>query len=93
MDSAGNIERPVMDGVHVQTPGIRNAYHCTTIVRDLRRSIFLLQLHAQILCLEAQFEGFKKVSRCDPSGNSWCCASSRGQGLSGLDCRTTNLTT
>jgi hypothetical protein len=93
MESAGNIERPLLRGAHVQIPGIRNAYHCATIVCDLRRSIFYLQLHVHILCLEAQFEGFKKVRRCDPNGNGWCCASSRGQGLGGLDCRTTSLTT
>lgn len=33
------------------------------------------------------------MSRCDQNGNSWCCAGPAGQGLGGVDCCETNLTT
>ena len=33
------------------------------------------------------------MTRCDPNGNSWCCAGASGQGLGGPNCCNTNLTT
>ena len=44
-------------------------------------------------CNESQFDGFTEVSRCESTGNSWCCAGAAGQGLGGTNCCNTNLTT
>ena len=44
-------------------------------------------------CNESQFDGFTEVSRCESTGNSWCCAGAAGQGLGGTNCCDTNLTT
>ena len=44
-------------------------------------------------CNKSQFDGFTEVSRCEASGNSWCCAGAAGQGLGGPKCCDTNLTT
>ena len=44
-------------------------------------------------CNQSQFDGFGEVSRCEPDGNSWCCAGAAGQGLGGPDCCDTDRTT
>ena len=44
-------------------------------------------------CNQSQFDGFTEVSRCEPNGNSWCCAGAAGQELGGPTCCDTNETT
>ena len=44
-------------------------------------------------CNQSQFDGFTEVSRCEPNGNSWCCAGAAGQELGGPKCCDTNDTT
>ena len=44
-------------------------------------------------CNKSQFDGFTEVSRCESTGNSWCCAGAAGQDLGGTNCCDTNLTT
>ena len=44
-------------------------------------------------CNQSQFDGFTEVSRCEPNGNSWCCAGAAGQEFGGPKCCDTNDTT
>jgi hypothetical protein len=93
MGFVGAMGRPLIHRAHAQTPSFGTAYRFAISVRDLRIPNFPSRFLAHKSCLEAQFDGFTEVSRCDPEDNSWCCAGSPGQGLGGPDCCTTNLTT
>ena len=44
-------------------------------------------------CNQSQYDGFTEVSRCEPNGNSWCCAGAAGQEFGGPTCCDTNDTT
>jgi len=68
------------------------ACHSAIKVCGLLSSI-MSALLAPRLTREGQFEGYTEVSRCQSDGNSWGCAGAAGQGLGGVDCCKTNLTT